>query len=139
MDMSSRKLLKAELERDEFARQTSEPLASYLYEPGSPANHLTAIAAYVTYLADLHGMADADWLRPGTVQPSRTASVDDLRPGRRYVVEWRGRDIGYGVEIGAAQYVYLGVEMSGKHVFRPASGPNIYLFDDEITYLGTVE
>lgn len=56
-----------------------------------------------------------------------------LRPGVGEL-EYRCRDIGYGVEEDIGEYVYRGVgEAGAPHVFEPRHGGRpIYLFGDEI-------
>lgn len=51
-----------------------------------------------------------------------------------YIIHYRCRDIGYGVEEGFAEVVYRGLFDSwGKHEWQPVDGaPTIYLFEDEI-------
>jgi hypothetical protein len=66
----------------------------------------------------------------------------EVKIGQTYWVKWRCRDIGYGVERGAGEYIYRGREpFADKHTFEEpivyvleGSPRTIYLFDDEIIY-----
>lgn len=61
-----------------------------------------------------------------------TLRPEQMDVGERYSIEYRCRDIGYGVEEGEDAFVYQGVESFGKRQLQPVNqGPTIYLFDDE--------
>lgn len=49
-----------------------------------------------------------------------TLAVGMLVVGRRYSLDWACRDIGYGVEEGSGEYVYLGLR-SDKFAFAPVA------------------
>ncbi len=51
-----------------------------------------------------------------------------------YVIHWRARDIGYGVEEGITEAVYRGLlDWTGKYEWQPLDGsPTLYLFADEV-------
>ena len=55
-----------------------------------------------------------------------------------YVIHWRARDIGYGVEEGVTEAVYRGLFDSwGKYEWQPLDGsPTLYLFADEVLSIG---
>lgn len=47
-----------------MARAVQPVVAKATLIPQSPAHQMAGLAAYAVWLADLHGMNDADWLRP---------------------------------------------------------------------------
>lgn len=73
-----------------------------------------------------------------------TLTASTIAQGARVEIEYRCRDIGYGVEEGDGVYTYRGREtLAGKLTLEPIDGGDtIYLFEDEIVsveYVETIE
>lgn len=61
-------------------------------------------------------------------------AISKLQVNHVYIIEYQCRDIGYGVEEGAGEFVYRGLFDSwGKHEWQPLDGSEtLYLFPDEV-------
>lgn len=68
-------------------------------------------------------------------------STRTIQSGHRYAIEYRTRELGYGIEEGSGDYVAIDeTNLGGGRGFEPVDGgETIYLFDDEIVSIDESE